>query len=72
MAMLLPLLESDRLKNGSVITPRQLLPSCPADAQNHKGPCLEEHQALTALGQPRPCFGSTKESLRNYMQRQLY
>jgi len=37
MVILLPYFESDRLKNGSVITLKQLVLSCPVDAQNHIG-----------------------------------
>jgi hypothetical protein len=75
MVILLPYFESDRLKNGSVITLidclialKQLLLSCYVNAHQHTGQCLEENQGVGRLGQSRPCLGNIKESLRKYIQ----
>jgi hypothetical protein len=74
MVILLPYFESDSLKNGSIITlidnlvdSGYLRPSCPVNAHPNAGQCLEENQGVTKLGKPRPCLGSTKESLWNYI-----
>ena len=67
MVILLPYFESDRLKNGSVITSKQLLLSCSVTAHDHTGQCLEENQGVTTLSQPIPCLRSTKQSLRSYI-----
>jgi len=52
MVILLPFIESDRLKNGSVITSKQLLLSCSVTAHDHTGQCLEENQGVTCEVNP--------------------
>jgi hypothetical protein len=74
MVILLPLLESDRLKNGSVITlidtlitSKQLLLGCSVTAHRDARQFLEENQGVSKLGLPPRCLGSTKGSLRSYI-----
>ena len=57
MVILLPYFESDRLKNGSVITlidtpvaSKQLPPSCSVSAHPNTRQCLEEGQGVSKLG----------------------
>jgi len=54
MVILLPFIESDRLKNGSIITTKQLLLSCHVTAHYDAGRCLEENKGVTTVDRPTP------------------
>jgi len=52
MVILLPFIESDRLKNGSIITSKQLLLSCSITYNQPQEQCFEENQGVTCEVNP--------------------